>query len=362
MKARAAGWLSGARWWSQRLLQHPLYRKVFWFHGLLLGLLLTGMMGYHLLEGWSWFDSLYMTVITLATIGYGETHPLSDAGRWFTILLIVFGSGLMLYTVSGFITSLLDGDIRKALKHMTLQRTLAGMSGHIILCGYSQTGQYAVDELRRARRPFVVIDMDPAKLEALQQQQVPCLLGDATGEALLQEAGIERAHGLIATLHHDADNLFVVLTARGLNPALRIIAKAVEESSLKKLKQVGADSVVMPNFIGGLRMVSEMVRPNVVTFLDMVLGSDNQAVRVEELLIPQGSPVAGQSLQALGLVHEVGVSLVALRTGQQAQHIFNPPPSTVLDALDTLILIGDAERIAALNQRLGLAPSHRHRT
>ncbi|MCB6183898.1 NAD-binding protein [Leeia sp. TBRC 13508] len=334
--------------------KHPIYRKILWFNGLLVSLVLLGTFGYMLLEGWSFFDSLYMTIITLATIGYGETHPLGDSGRLYTMLLILFGSGVMVYSITGFITSLLEGDIRKALKKMTIERAISELNQHIIICGNSQTGKYAIDELKKTKQKFVVIDNDPARLEKIDSPQILCLQGDATDESVLISAGVERATGLITTLHHDADNLFVVLTARGLNPNIRIIAKAVEESSLKKLKQVGADSVVMPNIIGGLRMVSEMVRPSVVTFLDMMLGMSNQTIRVEELQIPSGSPVIGKTLADLHILHEPDVSLVAILPASGGAHQFNPPAQTQLIALDTLILIGDASRIANLNKRLGL--------
>ncbi|WP_018151220.1 potassium channel family protein [Leeia oryzae] len=337
-----------------RLWQHPIYRKILWFNGLLFALVLGGAAGYMLLEHWSFFDSLYMTIITLATIGYGETHPLDTVGKIFTMILILFGSGIMVYSVTGFITSLLEGDLRKALRKMTMERAISDLSDHIIVCGNSQTGQYAIAELLKARQKFVVIDMDPLRLEKLESPNVYCIQGDATHEDTLRQAGIERAAGLISTLHHDADNLFVVLTARDLNPKLRIIAKAVEESSLKKLRQVGADSVVMPNFIGGLRMVSEMVRPSVVTFLDMMLGVAERSVRVEELQIPSGSPVIGKTLGDLHILHEPDVSLVAVLPANGSGHRFNPPAQTALAALDTLILIGDAERIASLNKRLGI--------
>lgn len=183
-----------------------------------------------------------------------------------------------------------------------MKKIIDGLSGHYLICGNSETGRYIIEELRKTHRSFVVIDNDPAKITVLAQKDVPYVEGDATSEDVLRAAGIERASGLITTLHTDADNLFVALTAKGINHNLRVIAKAVNEESRAKFLRAGADSVVMPNAIGGLRMVSEMVRPSVVTFLDTMLRDKDQSIRVEEVHLQQNSYAVGSLLGETGIL------------------------------------------------------------
>jgi len=330
------------------------YRKLLIAFGLLAATLLLGTTGYEMLEGWSFFDSLYMTVITIATVGYGETHPLSDRGRIFTMGLILLGSGILVYGVSALTAFIVEGDLTDALKRRKMKQRINALTGHYLICGDSNTGRYIIEELTLTHRPFVVIEKDAEKARRLLDQEIPCIEGDASSESILLEAGILRAAGLITTLHTDADNLFVVLTAHELNRSLRIISKAVEEESRHKLIKAGADSVVMPNAIGGLRMVSELVRPTVVTFLDVMLRDKDQAVRVEEIPIHPASPAVGKSLAAAGALNVPGVSLVALlRTSQPYQ--FNPDPATILQAGDRLIMLGESSQVQQLGRQLAPA-------
>ncbi len=317
----------------------------------LLTVTLIGAVGYVLIEGWSFFDGLYMTVITIASVGYGETHELSHAGRSFTILLIMCGTGVLLFGVSSMTAFIVEGTLTDILKRMRMKKAIDALRGHTLICGDSDTGKYVIDELRKIHRDFVVIDKDPVKLAELARKEVLYIEGDATAEDVLREAGVERAEGLITTLHTDADNLFVALTARGLNPDLRIISKAVNEESRAKFIRAGVDNVVMPNAIGGLRMVSEMVRPSVVTFLDTMLRDKDQTIRVEEVHLHQNSYAIGEMLGETGVLDIEGASVVALvRPGQKYR--FNPSPSIRLEAGDILILMGLSSVIADLDSRL----------
>ena len=319
----------------------------------LLGLVIGfGTLGYCWIEGWNWFDGLYMTIITLATIGYGETHPLNLHGRIFTMVLILLGSGVMVYAISTVTAFVVEGDLREALRRRRMEQIIHRLSDHFVICGAGQTGMYVVEELHKIGRSFIVIENDPGKIQTLKNRGIPCLLGDATHDETLQQAGVGRALGLISTLHTDAENLFVVLTAKAIQPQLRIIAKATEETSRAKLRQVGADSVVMPNAIGGMRMVSEMVRPNVVGFLDGMLRSDQGVIRVEEISMPDPTPWQGVELGETGILTQGGVSLVAIRHQGETQYQFNPRPSLRLHAGDVLILIGDPLRIQPLEEHL----------
>jgi voltage-gated potassium channel len=320
-----------------------LFRKISSILLLLALVLVSGSSGYMTIEDWSFLDSLYMTVITVASVGYGETHPLSDNGRIFTMILILFGSGILLYSISMITAFIVEGELTDILKNMKMKNTIEKFQGHFIVCGESQTGRYVVEELIKTHKPFVVIETDKAKLAALGERGIPYIEGDATTDAVLEAAGIERASGLITTLHTDAENLFVVLTAKGLNPGLRVIAKAVDEESRQKLQKVGADGVVMPNAIGGLRMVSEMVRPNVVSFLDLMLRSKDQTIRVEELSITPDSPFVGKTLLETGIVALPDVTVVALK--QDGGYLINPPRNTVLRGGMVIIVMGEVAAI-----------------
>lgn len=308
-----------------------------------------GVLGYSAIEGWSLFDSLYMTVITIASVGYGEIHPLTTEGRLFTIILILCGSATLIYGLSILTAFVVEGDLTDILRRRNMMKKIGGLEGHFIVCGMSATGRYVIEELKKTGRSFVVIERDPERVRALCDAGILAIEGDATNDAVLQTARITSAGGLLTTLHTDADNLFVVVTARGLNPSLRIIAKAICEESERKLRQVGADSVIMPNFIGGLRMASEMIRPSVVTFLDVMLRSQDATVRVEEINIPEGSHLVGQTLAQSALLDVEGVTVVAI-AGGSGSYRFNPPRELVLKHGDVVIVMGIVENILRLQQ------------
>ncbi|HEX8947530.1 MAG TPA: NAD-binding protein [Dissulfurispiraceae bacterium] len=311
----------------------------------------TGVSGYELIEGWRTLDALYMTIITLASVGYMEVHPLSDHGRIFTMFLILGGTGVLVYGISTITAFIVEGELSDALRRRRMQNTIDKLRGHYIVCGADQTGRYVIEELVRTQKDFVVIEKDPEKFKQLQERGILCVEGDATHNAVLQSAGIRKAKGLISTLHSDAENLFVVFTARKLNPGLRVIAKAVEEESEQKIRMAGADGVVMPNFIGGLRMVSEMVRPSVVTFLDVMLRSKDKTIRVEEICIEADSPLKGKSLEEADILGVEGATVVALSNKTGGPYTFNPPKTAVLAENDVIITMGDIAMIKRIKDR-----------
>lgn len=329
-----------------------VYRNLLAAVFLLATVILLGTAGYTFIEGWSAFDSVYMTIITIATVGYGETHPLSDQGRAFTVLLILCGSGVMVYGISALTAFIVEGDLSDALRRMKMNKRIEALDGHVIICGDSTTGKYAIEEMLKMTRDFVVIDRDPAKIAALRDRQILCVEGDATADGVLKAAGILRANGMITVLHSDSDNLFVVVTAKDLNPALRIISKAVDEESQHKLKKVGADSVVLPDHIGGLRMVSEMIRPQVVTFLDVMLRSQDRTIRVEQVTIRADSAAVGKALADTPASSTEGASLVALLRAGSESYLFNPSANTQLAPGDTLIYVGTVDRIRTVSREL----------
>jgi voltage-gated potassium channel len=332
--------------------QVALYNRLIVVFLILLTVLITGISGYVLIEGWSVFDAFYMVVITLASVGFMEVHPLSAGGRIFTMLLILCGSGILIYAISVITAFIVEGELTDILKRRKMNREIEKLSDHFIVCGAGQTARYVIDELYNTKRPFVVVDKDGARVQELIKNNILCIEGDASHDAVLVAAGIARAKGFVTALHSDAENLFVVITARRLNPTLRVISKAVEAESEQKIKLAGADSVVLPNSIGGLRMVSEMIRPAVVTFLDVMLRAKDRTVRVEDIGIPSGSAFDGKSIAQTGLKDIEGISILAIADGRKEKYVFNPPKSTVLKAGDVLIIMGDVDVIVKVQQKV----------
>ncbi|MFH0729244.1 MAG: potassium channel protein [Pseudomonadota bacterium] len=330
--------------------QVALYNRLIAVFIFLLIVLVTGITGYVAIEGWSVLDAFYMVVITLASVGFMEVHPLSPGGRIFTMLLILCGSGILIYAISVITAFVVEGELTDILRRRKMNREIEKLSDHFIVCGAGQTAKYVIDELYKTKRPFVVIEKDAARVQDLIEKDILCMEGDASHDAVLITAGIHRAKGLVTALHSDAENLFVVITARRLNPALRLISKAVEEESELKIKLAGADSVVLPNSIGGLRMVSEMIRPSVVTFLDVMLRVKDRTVRIEDIRVPAGSAFDGKTLAQTGLKDTEGISILAIADGKKEKYFFNPPKSTLLKAGDVLIIMGDVEKIMKVQQ------------
>ncbi|MHB8881758.1 MAG: potassium channel family protein [Thermodesulfovibrionales bacterium] len=318
-------------------------------------IILTGILGYATLEGWSFLESLYMTVITLSSVGFMEVHPLSDSGRVFTILMILCGSGVLIYGVSVITAFIVEGELTDVLRRKKMDTKIQALKDHYIVCGADQTGRYVIDELSKIQKDFIVIEKDPAKIRKLMQDNILCIEGDATHDAALRKAGIERARGFITALHSDAENIFVVITAKRLNPSLRVISKAVEEESEQKIRLVGADSVVMPNYIGGLRMVSELVRPSVVNFLDIMLRVKDRTIRVEEIDIRHGSAFTGKALEHTGILEREGVTIVALKDKNKDSYVFNPSRKTVLTEDHMIIAMGNIDRIREIAEMAAAA-------
>lgn len=325
------------------------FREALRIIALLSSILFVGVIGYHLIERWSLFDSLYMTVITLATVGYGETHPLSVAGRVFTMFLILGGMGIIFYGVTEVTSFIVEGEMSGILRRRRMNRKISRLSNHYIVCGWGNTGYYVVEELHRTRRPYVVVEKDATKINQLAEKETMFIEGDATSDATLVAAGIERAAGLITTLPTDRDNMFVVITARGLNPAFGIVSKIQDVSSRDKFLRAGATIVISSDFIGGLRMVSELVRPGATSFLDTML-RDRSSLRVEDVQVGAHSRFVKKHLSNCDAFAKAGVVLLSIKRGESFQ--FNPPPATMLDAGDTLVVIGDPEQIKSARTAL----------
>ena len=321
-----------------------LLRAVF----LLLVILVIGVLGYRFMEGWSFLDALYMTIISMTTVGYGETRALTDAGRVFTIFLLVTSIGTAGFAISTMASFVVEGEFNRILRGRRMDKRISNLTDHIILCGGGPTGKTVAEELHKTHTPFVVIEKDA---DAIQQLlyigDVLHIQGDATQDETLLLAGIEQARGLLAVLGEDKDNVFIVLSGRALNPKLRIVARVIEEENAGKLRKAGADEVVSPNAIGGMRMASVMIRPTVVNFLDEMLRVSDQTLRVEEVHVSQTPWLTGRSLAEADIGRRTGMLVVARKLGGGGYHL-NPGANTYLEPDDVLIVIGTPEQIAAL--------------
>lgn len=321
--------------------------------------LVIGASGYHILgEGrWDWTSCLYMTVITLSTVGFGETLPgMNDVegARVWTMLLILMGSGSLLFFVSVFTAFIVEGDIQGAIRRRRMSGEIDKLKNHIIVVGAGATGIHVIEELYETKSQFVVIDVDEGRLTRLEREMpgLRYVVGNATSDETLEEAGIVRARALATTLPEDKDNVFVAITARALNRDLRIVSKVTEDSADMKLKRAGADSTVSPSSIGGLRIASELVRPSVVRFLDTMLRNRHGALRVEEVEVPSTSTLAGARLAETTIRDQTRVLVLAARA-EDGAYTYNPGPDFLLEAGMTLVVLSQADDVVRL--RKGIA-------
>lgn len=325
------------------------FRNAFLLVLLLLGLLIFGTAGYMIIEEFSLIDAFYMTVITLSTVGFGETKPLSPTGRLFTIFLILTGAGFVAYHLAYFSQLLLDGNLMEMYRRRRLTRILEQLHQHYVICGYGQMGQIVQEELSRFKVPLVVIEKDPAFVPKLQEKGIPFLLGDATEEDNLIAVGTPRAKGVISVVARDADNVFIVLTSRDLNRDLQIFARASTPGSEKRLLKAGADRVVSPYASGATRIVQNILRPTVTDFLELALSGEGMELSMEEISIPQGAELAGKDLMGSGIRSRYNLIIVAIKR-ESGEMIYNPAPTELLREADTLIAIGPQENLARFSR------------
>lgn len=304
-----------------------------------------GTAGYMLLEGWNFIDSLYMTVITLASVGFKEVHDLSPFGRIFTIIIIIGGVGTVAYALSAGAKIILEGELQEVYGRRRLEKKIREMKNHYIVCGYGRMGKIICRELREKNIKFVIVEKQPD----MHQEKDDLLIfpGDATKDEVLKELGIERAKGLVTVLPTDAENLFVVLSARGLNPNLFIVARAGEEGSENKLIRAGADKVVSPYHIGGLRIAHTVLKPAVVDFIEFATKSGNIDLQMEEVLIKESSELVGKSLDECGIGRELGIIIVAIKK-PNGEMKFNPTFKSAIKTGDTLIALGESSKLKNL--------------
>lgn len=310
-------------------------------------IVLVGMAGYVWLEGWSWFDSLYMTIITLATIGYGETHPLHTSGRVFTLLLIVVGVAVFGFLISNLTQAVIETGIRSALGRRKLFKDISSLKNHYILCGAGRVGMRVVDELHRKKVDFVVIERDEIVAEKLLTKGHLVLIGDATDETVFEGAGVRTARALITTASSDAENVYITLTARGMNPNIHIVARANDQAAERQLLRAGANKVISPVLIGSHRLAQAALSPAVADFLELTTMTETLDLNFEQILIGDHSSLAGVKLKESGIRTEHNAMVVAI-TPRAGGMIFNPSGDQVLHAGDLLIAIGTHSGLAKL--------------
>jgi voltage-gated potassium channel len=309
-----------------------------------------GILGFHFIEGYGLIDSIYMTVITISTVGFETIRPLSPIGKLFVSFLIIFSLGSFAFVGSTVVRFFLDGEFVKNLKIKKVSKRIEKLTDHVIICGYGRNGEQAAFELSDHNDPFVIIERRDNVITRIQED--PNLLyiqGDATNEDILRAAGIDRAKALIATTPNDADNMFVVLTARSMNPALTIISRASEIGSDIKLRRAGATNVIMPERMGGQRMARLVTQPDVVEFMEYILLQRNKDISIQEVNCRKMAKChAGKSLGELRIGSVAGTTIIGLKNGED-KYVFNPGSEYVLNAKDQLFVLGSPEQVRQLN-------------
>lgn len=308
-----------------------------------------GTIGYMGIEGWRFLDALYMTVITLGTVGFREVHELSDSGKLFTMLLIVFGVSVLGYIVGSLAQIMFEGQFQRIIGRKKVEKKIEALKNHYIICGFGRIGALICKEFAAKPIPFVVVEKDPQVVEKLVQDSYLFLRGNATDDETLLMAGIKKAKGLISVVTSDTENVYITLTARGLNPDLYILARSGEEGSEIKLKRAGANKVVSPYVIGGTRMAQAILRPNVVDFIEIATGREHLELQMEEILIPSHSAFVGENLASSGFRKETGVIIIGIKKSS-GKMVFNPESHAHLEERDTLIVLGEPMAIQKLEE------------
>jgi voltage-gated potassium channel len=311
------------------------------------GVVFVGAAGFHYIEGWPWFDGLYMTIITMTTVGYGETHPLSQAGKIFNIFLI-----LMAVMVGGFLVTaathaMLQFELGNFLGRRRMQREMSKLKDHYVICGAGRVGRTVAAELNLRGAPLVIIEKTPGRAQWAIERNLPVIIGNAHSEVDLSQARIQEAKGLVAAVTSDADNLYIVLTARGMNPNLKIIARASEEEATPKLLKAGASEVVSPYHFVGRRIAHILLQPHVIDFIDAAFGTQRLDVQIEEVRVPGNSALAGKSLAATDIRQSTGALVLALKRPDGTLS-FNPAPDAIIHAGDCLIAVGSVDHLKKL--------------
>ncbi len=327
--------------------ERSFYRHLVIVAALFLLLLVFGSIGYRVLEGWSWTDGLYMTVITISTVGFGETRPLSPPGRIFTGAMIVMGVGATAYTFSTLADYIVAGEFRRILRRKRMQNRIGKFNGHFIVCGYGRVGAQVVKELRGSNTKLVVIETQTSLRVELENLGVIPIEGNATEDSVLIRAGIGKASGICCCLPNDSDNVYVALTARALNPNLTIISRANSHESEHKLQIAGADHVINPYVTSGHRMARQLLHPNIVEFMDVVMQRGEVNILIEDIRVSDESALRDQTIAAIEIRKKIGANILAVRRSENRIFV-NPGVDFLLQAGDALIALGTLDQLDLL--------------
>ena len=309
----------------------------------------AGIIGYMWIEGWSFLDAIYMTIITLSTVGYGEVHEVGPGGRIFTVFLILFGIMLITYTAGWVTKNFIEGELRAIFGRRKLGKQIKSLRDHYIICGYGRIGKIICQELSMRSIPLVVIEKDEQARKGLEHDDILYLDLDATQEEVLVETGVHRAKGLISVVGSDPENVYICLTARGLNHGLYILSRAENEGTEAKLLQAGANKVILPYRIGGRRMAQAIIRPTVSDFLESAIHDHSYELNIEEIAVGEDSPLNNLTLVESGIRQEMDIIIIGIEQ-KDGTMVFNPSSQTKIVAGDILIAMGrnrDLERLRA---------------
>ncbi|MDA3899465.1 MAG: potassium channel protein [Spirochaetes bacterium] len=329
-----------------------LYKKVIKLLSLMIGTLSLGTVLYYIVEErMSLFDSFYMTLITISTVGFQEIFPLSRNGRIVTIIVIISGIFIVGYSAGSLIQIIVEGEIKESFGRKKMNRIIEKMKNHYIVCGYGRIGGLIASELSHNGYDCVVVENNTEIQERLKNEKIIHIIGDATNEEVLNRAGIKRAKAIVTALQSDADNVFIVLTSRSINPNIYILARASEISTESKLKRAGATKVIFPHIIGGKRMAQSLIRPAVVDFMDMTMLDTEFGLELGEVTITVSSPYIGKTLLESNIRNDYGIIIIAIKK-QNGSMLFNPTSDLRLDKSDVLIFVGKKKKIAQLQEMM----------
>lgn len=323
-------------------------RKLFFSIFLVILIIAVGIIGYMLIEGYSFLDALWLTVITVTTVGYGIPRPLSESGHLFTLFLIIVGVGLVAYAFGTIVGVVMEGHLKNVVGRRAMEKRIVLLRDHIIVCGAGRVGHQVIQRLEKEKVPFIVLDSSQELIEELQARGILALYGDATEDELLIKAGIHRAKGLVSALAGDANNVFVTLTSKGINPAITVVARAERLESEEKLLRAGADKVIAPSVIGGRRMAISILKPVSVDFVETVIYSKGLEIEIEEVPVLPNCPLTNSCLRDSNIKQSTGAMVVAIQRGEK--FVSNPDAGEMILANDMLIVLGTREQLAALEK------------
>ncbi|HEX9666148.1 MAG TPA: potassium channel protein [Thermodesulfobacteriota bacterium] len=309
-----------------------------------------GTIGYMVMEGWNFRDSLFMTVITLTTVGYAEVHELSPTGEYFTIVLLIGGVGIILYVLATEARVIFEGELQDVFGRRRLEKKIKGLKDHYIICGYGRMGRIVARELKAKGVEAVVIEKEP--VSRVDNGDILLFEGDATNEEVLKNVGIDKAKGLVSVLPTDAENLYVVLSGRGLNPKLFVLARASDEGAEQKMLRAGATRVVSPYLTGGLKIAHTILKPAVMGFIEFATRAGNIEIQMEEVPVQNDSKLVGITLDESGIGRDLGVIVVAIKNKERVMQ-FNPTSKTIMQEGDTLTALGEVSKLSELEEMAG---------